>query len=496
MSEFILIVEQQQDWLAEYPEMNVVAAADYLSDPQRFRSRGIRIINLCRSYRYLSEGYYCSLLSEARRHKIIPSVRTLTDLSRKSVYSLNFDDFEQRLQRLSKTHPEAVSGDSMELLISFGRCIDATLQDFARQIFEQFPCPLLKVGFKYKGQWQINFIKTVSLQNLREEQRSEFVDGLQHYLSSRRRSQKQRSQARYDMAILHNPDEKLPPSNMGALRKFIQAGKQLGLDVELIRSKDYNCLGEYDALFIRETTAIEHHTYRFATRAEAEGIVVMDDPNSIVKCTNKVYLTELLQSNKVATPRSHILRKGNGMSVLEGLGYPLVLKIPDGSFSRGIYKAENLKQATTYSSLLFKESDLILAQEYMYTEFDWRIGILNNQPLFACQYFMSKEHWQIVKHDDKGGAREGGYKTWPLEAVPEKIISTALRAAGLIGEGFYGVDIKQTDNAIVVMEVNDNPNVETGVEDGVLGMELYRLIMQEFLRRLEKRTTSQKEVAA
>jgi len=172
MSENLLIVEQQQDWLADYPEMNVVLAKDYLSDQQRFRSRGIRIINLCRSYRYLSEGYYCSLLAEARRHKIIPAVRTLTDLSRKSVYSLNFEDFEQRLQRLSKSHSVEVSGDTMELLISFGRCADTQLQDFARQIFEQFPCPLLKVVFRFKGQWQIQTIKTIALNGLRRRSTS------------------------------------------------------------------------------------------------------------------------------------------------------------------------------------------------------------------------------------------------------------------------------------------------------------------------------------
>ncbi|MGD8926571.1 MAG: RimK-like ATPgrasp N-terminal domain-containing protein, partial [Thioalkalispiraceae bacterium] len=335
MAEYLIIVEQQSDWLSEYPDLNVVLARDYLSEPQRFRGRGIRIINLCRSYRYLSEGYYCSLLAEARRHKIIPAVRTLTDLSRKSVYSLNFEDFEQRLQRLSKSHPEEVSGDTMELLLSFGRCADPQLQDFARQIFEQFPCPLLKVVFRFKGQWQIQTIRTISLTSLREDQRAEFVNGLQHYLSSRHRNLRQKSSARYDLAILHNPNEQLPPSNESALRKFIMAGKQLGLDVDLIQQKDYNRLGEYDALFIRETTSIEHYTYRFATRAEAEGIVVMDDPNSIVKCTNKVYLTELLQSSKVAVPRTIILGKGEDLQSLASLGYPLVLKIPDGSFSRG-----------------------------------------------------------------------------------------------------------------------------------------------------------------
>ena len=43
----------------------------------------------------------------------------------------------------------------------------------------------------------------------------------------------------------------------------------------------------------------------------------------------------------------------------------------------------------------------------------------------------------------------------------------ALRAARPIGDGFYGVDLKQTDHGIVVMEVNDNPSLEHGIEDSV-----------------------------
>jgi glutathione synthase/RimK-type ligase-like ATP-grasp enzyme len=39
-----------------------------------------------------------------------------------------------------------------------------------------------------------------------------------------------------------------------------------------------------------------------------------------------------------------------------------------------------------------------------------------------------------------------------------------------------------------VIEVNDNPNIDSGVEDQYLGDELYRLIMSEFLRRLEDRS--------
>jgi glutathione synthase/RimK-type ligase-like ATP-grasp enzyme len=39
----------------------------------------------------------------------------------------------------------------------------------------------------------------------------------------------------------------------------------------------------------------------------------------------------------------------------------------------------------------------------------------------------------------------------------------------------------------VVIEVNDNPNIDRGVEDTLLGEELYRTLMAEFERRLEAR---------
>ena len=60
-------------------------------------------------------------------------------------------------------------------------------------------------------------------------------------------------------------------------------------------------------MWIRENTNIDHHTFRFAKRAEQEGLPVIDDPNSIIRCTNKVYLAELLHGNGVPTPKTVII---------------------------------------------------------------------------------------------------------------------------------------------------------------------------------------------
>ncbi|CAL1240275.1 RimK family protein [Candidatus Methylocalor cossyra] len=483
----IVIVENLKDWQPDYPAVRVIAARDYLSRPEYLKSGGFRVINLCRSYRYLSIGYYCSLLAEPRRHRVIPSVRTLTSLSSKSIYSLNVEDLDGSIQRSLKKRC-ADAGQEFALAIFFGRSEDPELQDLARQIFDLFPCPLLKVEFRYQGKWQLDTVKALPLNGAASgAHRRFFIEALTGYLNKPLRAPKARSLARWDLAILCNSAEKMPPSNPTALHKFVKAGKKLGVDVELIEKKDYERLPQYDALFLRETTAIDHYTYRFAKKAELEGLVVIDDPDSILKCTNKVYLSELMATHRIPAPKTRILQKGDPESLALGaeIGFPVVLKIPDGSFSRGVYKADSPRQYKALAEKLFKDSDLLLAQEFLYTQFDWRIGVLRGEALFACQYFMSRAHWQVVKHQASGRAVEGGYRTLPLEAVPDPVLQAALNLARLIGDGLYGVDLKQTADSVFAIEINDNPNIDAGIEDQVLGDRLYERIIGEFVQRLE-----------
>ena len=485
MSTHTIVVENRKDWEPNFPGANIVEVKEYLANPEYLKSKQEKVINLCRSYRYLSLGYYCSLLAEARWHRVIPSVKTISDLSSKSVYSLNLEDLDPLVEKGFRKQSDQPPGSTFQFFVFFGRCEIPHLQDVARQIFDQFPCPLLKVELKRRETWQIDSIKPVTLNNINEEQHSFFIESLNSHLGSRWREPRASKISRCDIAILHNPAEKLPPSSTRTLQRFIKIGKKLNVDVDLIEKKDYTRLAEYDALFIRETTQVDHYTYRFAKKAESEGMAVIDDPDSILKCSNKVFLAELMKAHNIPTPKTLILRKGK-TSVLENMmSYPCVIKIPDGSFSRGVFKAESFKDAEAIAERLFKESDLILAQEFLYTEFDWRIGVLNRNPLFACQYFMPAKHWQIVKHESSGEFTEGGFKAWRLEDVPPQVLSIGLKAANAIGNGFYGVDIKQRGDAVYVIEVNDNPNMDAGVEDVILGDAIYQLIIEELMRRVE-----------
>jgi len=128
----------------------------------------------------------------------------------------------------------------------------------------------------------------------------------------------------------------------------------------------------------------------------------------------------------------------------------------------------------------------VIAQEYLETPFDWRIGVLDGSPLFACKYHMARGHWQIYNWSTSQADREGDSETLPLNQVPHDVLQTATRGASLIGDGLYGVDLKEVRGKAHVIEINDNPNIDAGVEDAVLGDELYLKIMNSFYNRIER----------
>jgi glutathione synthase/RimK-type ligase-like ATP-grasp enzyme len=196
---------------------------------------------------------------------------------------------------------------------------------------------------------------------------------------------------------------------------------------------------------------------------------------------------ELMASISVPTPPTVMLADADHLArAVDELGLPLIVKIPDGSFSRGIHKISGIEEFKRITDELFEETDLLLAQKFLPTEFDWRVGVLGGEPLFVCQYRMARGHWQIVKHRADGSATEGGFRTFAIEQAPAEVIDMAVRAARQIGDGFYGVDLKQTPTGIVVMEVNDNPNLEHGIEDTVGKDEIWTRILRWFIERFEQ----------
>ncbi|MBK6683314.1 MAG: RimK family protein [Deltaproteobacteria bacterium] len=480
----LVVVNNRNDWPIELPNVEVVPARTYLTDPTYSTRRGAKVFNLCKSYRYQSLGYYVSLLAAARGHKPTPSVSAIQDMKSQTIIRHTSDELEELIQK--GLHD--IRSDKFVLSIYFGRNLAKRYERLSTHLFKHFEAPFLRAHF-HRGEdgWYLQNVGPVPASEIPEEHRTFAIDAARDYFSGRRASISKRVSPRYHLAILYNPEEHAAPSNEKAIQRFIKAGEQQDLGVELIDKDDYGHIAEFDALFIRETTAVNHHTFRFARRAEFEGLVVVDDSTSILKCTNKVFLTESLERHKISAPKTMIVSKDNVDAIAPTLGFPVILKQPDSAFSQGVVKVESQGELDDTIERLLDKSELVIAQQFLPTTFDWRVGIWNREALFVCKYYMAKRHWQIVQRDSAGKFDYGKSETLPVELAPRALVRLALKAANLIGDGLYGVDVKEVDGKYYLIEVNDNPNIDYGTEDLILKEKLYQTIIRGFVERIERK---------
>jgi glutathione synthase/RimK-type ligase-like ATP-grasp enzyme len=477
----LLIVDHPEQWPLNFPAAEVISADAYLRERRFSDLKQARVYNLCDSYGYQTAGYYVSLLAAARGHRTMPGVATIQDMKSRSLLRAD-DELEELMQR--SLHK--IVSPRFELSIYFGCNLAERHADLSRALFNLFPVPLMRASFSKAAKWRLVSLTPIPVGDLPSSHRDFLRGVIENHFA--RRGPAGRSgrtiQYEHDLAILVNQDERSPPSNREALKRFERAARAQGVDVEFLERDDYGRLAEFDGLFIRETTSVNHHTYRFASRARAEGMVVMDDPESIIRCGNKVYLFELAKRLDLAIPPTLVVSSARTDEIVRELGLPCVLKKPDSAFSEGVFRADTREDLAAGLQRLLSRTDLAIVQAFMPTEFDWRVGIIDRKPLYACRYYMADGHWQIYHHGEKR-TTEGESETLSIEQTPRAVLDLALKTANAIGDGFYGVDIKTVNGRHVLMEINDNPNVDHGTEDAVLGDELYERVMKVFRARLD-----------
>jgi glutathione synthase/RimK-type ligase-like ATP-grasp enzyme len=473
----IVVTDQSQKWF-EMADATVVTARGYLAEPDTGDNVGTRLVNLCRTGRYQGRGYYVSLLAEARGQRPFPDVKTIEDLRSEAFVRTLGDELQPLVQEALREE----TSERFELNVYFGK--HPAQPALAEQLFARVRVPLLRAMFARNDDgWRVDTVHAMGLGDVPLQDRAFMVEAVRAFMSdstSARPRQVARS-SRPRLAVLWDPEEKTRPSNEEALKRFVQAAPLVGLDAELIEPDALDRLPEFDALFNRASP--EGVIYEFVRKAESLGMPVVDDPESILKCGNKVFMQELLNRHRIATPRTLIVHRGNVDEIVPTLGLPCVLKLPDSGFGLDVVKVESVEALHKEAERFFKQSELIIAQEWLPSDFDWRVGIYDRRPLFVAKYFMAPGHWQVNKVVD-GQLVDGKTQAMTIGETPEQVIGMALRAANLIGRGLYGADLKQVGDRVYLIEVNINPNVDAGNEDQVMGDALYREIVGVFARRI------------
>jgi glutathione synthase/RimK-type ligase-like ATP-grasp enzyme len=477
-----IVVNQPEHWNFSTDNITVISSQDYLTNPKYSLLKSARIFNLCKDYSYQSKGYYVSLLAEARGHLPIPTTKNIVDIKTLKLVRIVSDEFDDVIQQSLKN----IKSQDFTLSIYFGQNVAQKYKNLSSLFYKHFQVPFLRVNFNHTTKWNIQNIKAISESEIPVEHITSVNKFANQYFSKKRYDTVKVAHYDFDLAILVNPNDPAPPSNPKALKKFVEIAEKMNIYAEIIEPKDLSRLSSFDALFLRQSTEVNNEAYTFARKAQQEAIAIIDYPDAILKCCNKVYMAEALKNANICTPNTIIVHANNRNSVVEQIGLPCVLKAPDSTFSFGVKKAKTQQEYNALVTEMLKESDLIIAQEFCPSDYDWRIGIIDNKPFYACRYYMAKGHWQIYNWNTKNKKEQDGeVDCLPIEDVPADIIDMALKSAKLMGLGLYGIDIKVVDNKLMVIEINDNPNIDFGVEDAHYGDLVYTEILAALKKRLD-----------
>jgi glutathione synthase/RimK-type ligase-like ATP-grasp enzyme len=261
------------------------------------------------------------------------------------------------------------------------------------------------------------------------------------------------------------------PREEAALQNFKRAAEASGQQFSFLFRENIADIPQYNAVFIRATTDPLFTSYIVSKTAQELGLKVIDDPESIKICANKIHQYELFEKHDIPRIPTIFLNKDDLhhkkiTEIFQKLGKPVVIKAPYTSFSRYVEKAACESSFREVTKRFFKKSDVLAIQKFTPTAFDWRVGVLNNEILYVCKYMIPKGKW-------KHGAKLRGKPTvvWgrtdavEQKDIPPRLGEVALQACSVIGKGLYGVDLKEVNGEFVVVEVNDNPSIYAGYED-------------------------------
>ena len=253
-----------------------------------------------------------------------------------------------------------------------------------------------------------------------------------------------------------------------ALSNFRLTAFEAGHELDFLFRNELDYLTRYDGVFIRALTDPRNTAYVVARRAEMAGMRVLDHSASIRICCDKVNMYARLAQGGVPMPETRFVDAADvheevARDLFETLGVPLVLKAPNSSFSAYVDKVATPDAFVTVARRFLRRADRLVVQQYLPSEFDWRVVTLDGEVLAVLKYTFVQDRWKLMERGEHG--------EWArVEGVPHRdaaagLNRVAVAASNAIGRSLYGVDVKEIGGEYFVIEVNDNPTIAAGEED-------------------------------
>lgn len=253
-----------------------------------------------------------------------------------------------------------------------------------------------------------------------------------------------------------------------ALSNFRLAAFEAGHQLDFLFRNELDFLTRYDGVFIRALTDPRNAAYVVARRAEMAGMRVLDHAASIRICCDKVNMYARLLQHDVPMPDTRFVDArdvsvATAERLFDTLGVPLVLKAPNSSFSAYVDKVASADAFVRVANRFLRRADRLVVQQYLPSEFDWRVLTLDGEVIAVVKYVFAQDRWKLM--DRSAGGDWARVQAIRHEEAAPALKQVALDAANAVGRSLYGIDIKEIGGRYYVIEVNDNPTIAAGDED-------------------------------
>ncbi len=254
---------------------------------------------------------------------------------------------------------------------------------------------------------------------------------------------------------------------------LVEAGQKRGHDVRVMDTLQFDlCIrrrkpelfyqgepvGPLDAVIPRVGASITFYGLAVVRQFEMMGVYCLNESQAIARSRDKLRTLQLLCRHDVGMPPTVFTRQADHVhDCMERLhGPPVVVKLLQGTQGIGVVLAETERAASSVIEAFHGLDQNILIQKFIKEAkgSDIRALVVGRKVVGAMRR-------QAVAGEFRSNLHRGGSAT--KVRLPAEYRKTALAAARVLGLRLAGVDMLESKEGPMIMEVNSSPGLE-GIE--------------------------------
>lgn len=217
-------------------------------------------------------------------------------------------------------------------------------------------------------------------------------------------------------------------------------------------------LSDYDAIIPRIGASITYFGTAVVRQFEQMDVYTPNTANGISNARDKLRATQILSRHNIAMPPTEFVRnRADVRPAIERVGgAPVVIKLLEGTQGIGVILAPEAKVAEAIIETLHSTRQNVLIQRFVSESRgrDVRALVVGDRVVAAMRRTATGDEFRSNVH------RGGSVQRIDLPAEYEE---AAVRSAQIMGLKVAGVDMLESNDGPLVMEVNSSPGLE-GIE--------------------------------